>query len=211
MKAVYLPGNKRVEIRAIDVPTPGPGEVLVQVKASCICRSDLSLYYGNAVVGGDAAGKCVTGHEPSGVIAAAGAGVHQFKAGDRVAVYLGIGCGVCAACRLGDYFLCPQWRMPRLHRRRRQRRIPGGPRAQLLAHSGIDVLRRRRRLNRRVRHALQRLQEARSQRRKDARRLGARADGLQRRAGGQGARRNRRRVRPSRGPTQVRGRRSAPT
>ena len=107
MKAVYLPGNKRVEIRAVAVPTPGPGEVLVEVKASCICRSDLSLYYGNAVVGGDAAGKCITGHEPSGVVAETGAGVKTFKRGDRVAVYLGVGCGTCAACRMGNYFLCP--------------------------------------------------------------------------------------------------------
>jgi propanol-preferring alcohol dehydrogenase len=97
MKAVFLPGDKRVQIRAVEVPTPGPGEVLVQIKASCICRSDLSLYYGNAVVGGDAAGKCITGHEPAGIIASTGVGVKQFKTGDRVAVYLGIGCGVCPA------------------------------------------------------------------------------------------------------------------
>jgi propanol-preferring alcohol dehydrogenase len=110
MKAVFLPGNKRVEIRAVEVPTPGPGEVLVQVKASCICRSDLSLYYGNAVVGGDAAGKCITGHEPSGTIASTGAGVKRFKSGDRVAVYLAVGCGVCSACRMGNFFLCSDWR-----------------------------------------------------------------------------------------------------
>ena len=109
MKAVFLPGNKKVEIRAVDVPTPGPGEVLIAVKASCICRSDLSLYYGNAVVGGDAAGACVTGHEPAGEVAQVGTGVKNFKAGDRVAVYLGIGCGVCEFCRQGNYFLCPQW------------------------------------------------------------------------------------------------------
>ena len=109
MKAVFLPGNKRVEIRAVEVPTPGPGEVLVAVKASCICRSDLSLYYGNAVVGGDAAGACVTGHEPAGDVAAVGAGVNHTKVGDRVAVYLGIGCGVCEFCRQGNYFLCAQW------------------------------------------------------------------------------------------------------
>jgi len=109
MKAVFLPGNKKVEIRAVDVPTPGPGEVLIAVKASCICRSDLSLYYGNAVVGGDAAGACVTGHEPAGQVAQVGAGVKNFKAGDRVAVYLGIGCGVCEFCRQGNFFLCPQW------------------------------------------------------------------------------------------------------
>ena len=109
MKAVFLPGNKKVEIRAVEVPTPGPGEVLVAVKASCICRSDLSLYYGNAVVGGDAAGSCVTGHEPAGEVAEVGAGVKNFKPGDRVAVYLGIGCGVCEFCRQGNYFLCPRW------------------------------------------------------------------------------------------------------
>jgi L-iditol 2-dehydrogenase len=109
MKAVFLPGNRKVEIRAVEVPTPGPGEVLVAVKASCICRSDLSLYYGNAVVGGDAAGACVTGHEPAGEVAAVGPGVKQIKAGDRVAIYLGIGCGVCEFCRQGNYFLCPQW------------------------------------------------------------------------------------------------------
>ena len=109
MKAVFLPGNKRVEIRAVEVPTPGPGEVLVGVKASCICRSDLSLYYGNAVVGGDAAGACVTGHEPAGEVAAIGTGVSHTKVGDRVAVYLGIGCGVCEFCRQGNYFLCAQW------------------------------------------------------------------------------------------------------
>ena len=109
MKAVFLPGNKKVEIRAVEVPTPGPGEVLVAVKASCICRSDLSLYYGNAVVGGAAAGACVTGHEPAGEVAGIGTGVKNFKAGDRVAIYLGIGCGVCEFCRQGNYFLCPRW------------------------------------------------------------------------------------------------------
>ena len=36
MKAVFLPGNKRVEIRAVEVPTPGPGEVLVAVKAQSL-------------------------------------------------------------------------------------------------------------------------------------------------------------------------------
>ena len=110
MKAVFLPGNKRVEIRAVEVPHPGPGEVLIEVKASCICRSDLSLYYGNAVVGGDTAGKCITGHEPAGVVAEIGAGVEQFAPGDRVAVYLAVGCGFCRACRMGNFFLCKSWR-----------------------------------------------------------------------------------------------------
>jgi L-iditol 2-dehydrogenase len=110
MKAIFLPGDKRVELRAVAVPSPGPGEVLIAVKASCICRSDLSLYYGNAVVGGEAAGRCITGHEPAGVVEETGAGVTAFKAGDRVAVYLGIGCGACEFCRMGNFHLCPTWR-----------------------------------------------------------------------------------------------------
>ncbi len=89
---------------------PGPDEVLLQVKASCICRSDLSLYYGNAVVGGDAAGGCITGHEPAGVVIEAGIAVKNFKPGDRVAVYLAVGCGVCARCRQGNFHLCAQWK-----------------------------------------------------------------------------------------------------
>ena len=109
MKAVYLPGNRKVEIRSVAIPVPGPDEVLIEVKASCICRSDLSLYYGNAVVGGDAAGGCITGHEPSGVVVETGVAVKNFKRGDRVAVYLAVGCGVCARCRQGNFHLCAQW------------------------------------------------------------------------------------------------------
>lgn len=109
MKAIFLPGNKKVEIRAVEVPKPGPDEALVQVKASCICRSDLSLYYGNAVVGGEASGKCITGHEPAGIVIEVGEAVTEFKPGDRVAVYLGIGCGVCNYCRQGLFFLCQKW------------------------------------------------------------------------------------------------------
>lgn len=110
MKAVFLPGNKKVEIREVPVPAVGPGDVLVEIKASCICRSDLSLYYGNAVVGGEGAGQCITGHEPAGVVVKTGAGVAQFKAGDRVAVYLAVGCGVCEYCRMGNFHLCATWK-----------------------------------------------------------------------------------------------------
>lgn len=108
MQAVFLPGNRRVELRAVPIPRPGAGEVLIQIKASCICRSDLSLYYGKAVISGG--GACVTGHEPAGVIAEAGPGVHALKPGDRVAVYLAIGCGICAFCRMGNFHLCAEWR-----------------------------------------------------------------------------------------------------
>ncbi|WP_247741049.1 hypothetical protein [Cohnella sp. LGH] len=49
MKGVIFPGDKKVEVREFPVPVPGAGEVRVKLKASVICRSDMSLYYGNPV------------------------------------------------------------------------------------------------------------------------------------------------------------------
>jgi propanol-preferring alcohol dehydrogenase len=112
MKAVVFPGDKRVEIREVPVPVPGSGEVLIKMKASAICRSDMSLYYGNPVVGGDAAksGSIYPGHEPAGEVAQVGEGVTRFKPGDRVAVYLAVGCGECSHCKSGYRMFCKEWK-----------------------------------------------------------------------------------------------------
>jgi L-iditol 2-dehydrogenase len=109
MKGVLLPGDRRVVVTDFPEPEPEVGEVLVRVKASAICRSDLSLYYGNAVISGEKAGKVITGHEPAGIVEAVGPGIRTIKAGDRVAVYLAVGCGTCRWCRGGDFHLCPRW------------------------------------------------------------------------------------------------------
>ena len=110
MTAVYLPGNKQVHVRTAIVPEPGPDEVLVEMKASCICRSDLSLYYGNAVISGGNSDKFICGHEPSGVVVKIGEAVTEFENGDNVAVYLAVGCGVCHHCRTGHNYLCHKWK-----------------------------------------------------------------------------------------------------
>ncbi len=109
MKGVLLPGNKEVVVTEFPDPVPGSGEVLIRVKASAICRSDLSLYYGHAVVQADKAGKVITGHEPAGLVEAVGPGVRTVRPGDRVAIYLAIGEGQCQYCRQGNYHLCPEW------------------------------------------------------------------------------------------------------
>lgn len=112
MKAVLFPGNKIVQVVERPDPLPGSGEVLIKTRASALCRSDMSLYYGNPIVGGETAGKglVVPGHEPAGDVAAIGAGVTAVQPGDRVAVYLALGCDECAYCRSGYLMLCPNWK-----------------------------------------------------------------------------------------------------
>jgi propanol-preferring alcohol dehydrogenase len=109
MKGVLLPGNRQVIVTDFPDPSPADGEVVVRIKASAICRSDLSLYYGQAVVERDRAGSFISGHEPAGIVEKVGPGVRSLVPGDRVAVYLAIGCGHCRYCRHGDYHLCPDW------------------------------------------------------------------------------------------------------
>lgn len=108
MQGVVLPGNSTVEFRTLDIPTPGHGQVLVQMKASSICGSDIRAIY-RAHLGkgpeGYQAGT-VAGHEPCGVIVETGPGVKRFKAGDRVVLYHISGCGVCEDCKAGYMISC---------------------------------------------------------------------------------------------------------
>lgn len=112
MKAVLFPGDKVVQVVDHPDPQPGAGEVLVKTRASAICRSDMSLYYGKPIVGGEVAGKglIVPGHEPAGEVVEVGSGVTSLKPGDRVAIYLAIGCGACRYCQVGQMMLCPTWK-----------------------------------------------------------------------------------------------------
>ena len=111
MRGIIFPGNKMVEIREFAVPEPGPDEVVVKIKASALCRSDLSIYYGNPVVGGTVEqGSIIPGHEPAGVVASLGAGVKSLKEGDRVAIYLALGCGICEQCVTGYSMMCKEFK-----------------------------------------------------------------------------------------------------
>jgi threonine dehydrogenase-like Zn-dependent dehydrogenase len=111
--AVFL-GNRKIEIRNFPDPTPGPGEVVIQMKASGMCGSDLKFYRSppgaaQAALGlGDNAGPFIGGHEPCGVVAARGPGVSEREApiGQRVMDHHYSGCGVCKHCRVGWSQLC---------------------------------------------------------------------------------------------------------
>ena len=107
MKAAFLPGNSTVELRNVPVPVPDHGEVLIAVKASTICGSDIrAIYHQHLGKGPEGYQGVIAGHEPSGQIIAAGAGCRRFKVGDRVIVYHISGCGVCNDCRRGYMISC---------------------------------------------------------------------------------------------------------
>jgi len=107
MQAAFLPGNRKVELRTLPVPHPGHGEVLLRVKASTICGSDIRCIYHEHLGRGPERYQGVTaGHEPSGQIVELGPGCRRFREGDRVIVYHISGCGVCNDCRRGYMISC---------------------------------------------------------------------------------------------------------
>jgi threonine dehydrogenase-like Zn-dependent dehydrogenase len=107
MKGVILPGQRRVELREFPVPEPGHGQVLVKVKASSICGSDIRAIYRERLGHGpEAYQNVIAGHEPCGQIVKLGPGCQRFKEGERVILYHISGCGVCPDCRDGYMISC---------------------------------------------------------------------------------------------------------
>jgi propanol-preferring alcohol dehydrogenase len=92
----------------VPVPAPGPGQVRICVAACAVCRTDLHVIDADLH---DPKLPLVPGHEIIGHVAACGAGVSRFRAGDRVGVpWLGWTCGECEYCRGGRENLCPRAR-----------------------------------------------------------------------------------------------------
>ncbi|KAJ6104797.1 hypothetical protein N7523_011117 [Penicillium sp. IBT 18751x] len=96
------------QLKSVNAPVyaPGRGEVLVHIKATGICGSDIHFWktgrIGSLVFEGD----CIIGHEASGIVLECGEGVNNLKAGDRVAVEPGVPCEHCFLCDEGRYNLC---------------------------------------------------------------------------------------------------------
>lgn len=104
MHAMQLdaPGE-RLHMVEREMPRPGPGEILIEVSACGVCRTDLH------VIDGDIAGNLpiIPGHEVVGRIVRLGTGVSRFEAGQRVGVpWLGHTCGGCPYCLSGAENLC---------------------------------------------------------------------------------------------------------
>lgn len=101
---LHAPHDIRIEERTI--PTPGPKEVLVQVKAVGVCGSDVHWYEHGRIGALVVRAPLVLGHEVSGVVVELGAEVTKHAVGARVALEPGIPCGACRECRAGRYNLC---------------------------------------------------------------------------------------------------------
>jgi threonine dehydrogenase-like Zn-dependent dehydrogenase len=107
MAGVRLPGNSTVEHVTVPVPSPGHGQVLLAMKASSICGSDIrAIYREHLGHGAEAYRGVIAGHEPCGEVVAIGPGVQRLAVGDRVVVYHIAGCGQCDECRHGYLVGC---------------------------------------------------------------------------------------------------------
>jgi len=112
MRAVvkYAHGRGKVELREVPEPSPGPDEVMIEVKAAGICGSDLHIYDGDIRL--PIRPPVIMGHEFSGVIAEVGSSVTKWRPGDRVTSETSIHvCGECLPCRTGNYNICAEKRL----------------------------------------------------------------------------------------------------
>ncbi|MDO4274522.1 MAG: zinc-binding dehydrogenase [Eubacteriales bacterium] len=111
MRAVKIPREKTVELHDVPIPEPEKGWVRVRMKASALCRSDLFRYHGDKVFDDTGDESYITpGHEPCGIVEKLGENVSKVKEGDRVAIYLALGCGVCEHCLSGNTVLCSKFK-----------------------------------------------------------------------------------------------------
>jgi threonine dehydrogenase-like Zn-dependent dehydrogenase len=113
MKGVVFLGERKLALQDFPDPVPGPGEVVIEIRASGMCGSDLKFYRGAkggaaAALGLGTTGPVIAGHEPCGVVAAVGPGVGEREAriGMRVMQHHYRGCGVCPHCSTGWMQLC---------------------------------------------------------------------------------------------------------
>jgi 2-desacetyl-2-hydroxyethyl bacteriochlorophyllide A dehydrogenase len=114
MKGVVFLGDRKLELRDFPDPTPGPRDVVVEIKASGTCGSDLHVYRATFKPGDASSGfkraaePVIAGHEPCGVVVAVGSGVtaKEARIGQRVMDHHYTGCGGCKHCRSGWAQMC---------------------------------------------------------------------------------------------------------
>ncbi|MCL2828916.1 MAG: zinc-dependent dehydrogenase [Oscillospiraceae bacterium] len=108
MKVARFYEPYKLVLEDIDVPAIGENEMLLKVKATAVCGTDLRIYkFGHFKI--PQGTKRVLGHEISGEIVQVGSAVKGYHRGMRVVVVPNIGCGTCAMCMKGQNQLCPDY------------------------------------------------------------------------------------------------------
>jgi L-iditol 2-dehydrogenase len=105
MRAAVYRGVNDVRVETVSVPKIGSGELLVRVHTCGICGTDLKK-----IASGSHSAPRIFGHETSGIVAAAGEAVSQFKPGDRVVVFHHIPCRECYYCRHKTFAQCETYK-----------------------------------------------------------------------------------------------------
>jgi threonine dehydrogenase-like Zn-dependent dehydrogenase len=111
MKAIVKTSAEAMAYAVKDMPAPKPGagQVLIRVKATGLCYTDMSILKGEYKGRKPVPIPVVLGHEASGVVAEVGAGVTTAKVGQRIGFEVLSGCGKCVNCRSGYKNMCTDW------------------------------------------------------------------------------------------------------
>ncbi len=108
VKETPAPG---LSLRDVPVREPGPGEILVRVKAASICGTDLHIWRWDHWAAGRLRPPVITGHEFTGVVEAVGPGVTTPRVGDHVSLESHVVCHTCYQCRTGKGHICQNTRI----------------------------------------------------------------------------------------------------
>jgi S-(hydroxymethyl)glutathione dehydrogenase / alcohol dehydrogenase len=128
--AVLWERGQPLSVEEVELALPGPGEVLVEIKAAGVCHSDLHPAHDDWPI----RTPIVLGHEGAGIVREVGADVSHVKPGDHIVLCWAPACGACPYCREGRAVLCE-----RLDRTTYRNKLPSGAtklraRGQELAH-----------------------------------------------------------------------------
>jgi threonine 3-dehydrogenase len=112
MKKTAAPGAELVDV---DVPSIGPKDVLIEVKAAAICGTDIHIYDWTKFAQDRIKPPMIFGHEVCGDVVEVGSEVDTLKKGDRIAVETHIPCGQCFQCQTGSQHICEQMAIVGVH------------------------------------------------------------------------------------------------
>jgi threonine dehydrogenase-like Zn-dependent dehydrogenase len=101
MQAIVFYGDRTLKVETVDDPVPASDEVVIEIKASGMCGSDLHTFRGPKLQVAT-----IAGHEPAGVVVAGGSQVPEEWVGRSAMVHHYFGCGRCDQCRLGWPQMC---------------------------------------------------------------------------------------------------------